>query len=364
MGRVMVRAPGGAYPVVIGQGALSALAETIAGLSPSRVAVVTDENVFRLWGEGVVEALSGVGIDAPVHLVADREEAKTLAQLEEVLGFLEREHVDRRGVVVAVGGGTVGDVAGFAAAIWLRGVRWVGVPTTLLAMVDSSVGGKTGINTGETKNGVGAFWQPAAVVSDLAALSTLPEGEVASAFGEIVKYGVAMDAGLAERLQRESTRLQAREAVPLEQVVDRCVELKAEVIAADEREAGGRAILNYGHTVGHAIEAASGYRATHGRAISQGMRVAARLAVARRLCDPAVVEAQEELLRAYRLPGPLPAVSAAQVLAALPRDKKATGGRIGWVLPRRLGRCQVGVAVPPEAVEREIRAVFPPGAAG
>lgn len=358
MGRVMVRAPGGAYPVVIGQGALSALAATIAGLAPSGVTVVSDENVFRLWGEDVVQALSGAGIDASVHLLADREEAKTLAQLQEVLAFLEREHLDRRGVVVALGGGTVGDVAGFAAAVWLRGVRWVGVPTTLLAMVDSSVGGKTGINTRETKNGVGAFWQPTAVVSDLATLSTLPEGEVASAFGEIVKYGVAMDAGLADRLRRESARLQAREAAPLEQVVDRCVELKAEVIAADERESGGRAVLNYGHTVGHAIEAASGYRATHGRAISQGMRVAARLAVAQRLCDPSVVEAQEGLLDAYRLPGPLPAITADQVLAALPRDKKATGGRIGWVLPRRLGRCQVGVAVPDDTVEREVRQVI------
>ncbi|MGH7910539.1 MAG: 3-dehydroquinate synthase [Candidatus Dormibacteraceae bacterium] len=273
-------------------------------------------------------------------------------------GLLEREHLDRRGLVLALGGGTVGDLAGFAAAVWLRGIRWVGVPTTLLAMVDSSIGGKTGLNTRLTKNGVGAFWQPAAVVSDLATLATLPEGEVASAFGEIVKYGVAMDATLASRLLDEAAQLRDRAAVPLEQVVDRCVELKAEVIGADERESGGRAILNYGHTVGHAIEAASGYRAVHGRAISQGMRVAARLAVARGLCDPSVVETQESLLRAFRLPGPLPQVTADQVLAALPRDKKATRGRIGWVLPRRLGRCQVGVPVPPDVVEQQVREVI------
>ena len=344
--------------MLIGQGALAALPETVAGLAPSRVAVVTDENVFRIWGEGVAQALSGAGIDAPVHMLPAGEEAKSFENLREILAFLEREHVDRRGVVVALGGGTVGDPAGFAAAVWLRGVRWIGVPTTLLAMVDSSVGGKTGINTGETKNGIGAFWQPAAVVSDLATLSTLSEGELASAFGEIVKYGVAMDAELADRLLREADRLRAREAVALEQVVDRCVELKAEVVAADERDAGGRAILNYGHTVGHAIEAASGYRATHGRAVSQGMRVAARLAVAQHLCDLSVVEAQDALLDAYRLPGPLPAVTADQVLAALPRDKKTAGGHIGWVLPRRLGRCQVAVAVPPETVERELREVL------
>lgn len=354
----MVRAPGGAYPVLIGQGALSALAETVAGLAPSRVALVTDRTVWPLWGQGVLQALSGAGIDAPVHLLPAGEDAKAFDRLREVLAFLEREHLDRRGLVLALGGGTVGDVAGFAAAVWLRGVRWVGVPTTLLAMVDSSVGGKTGINTAETKNGVGAFWQPAAVVSDLATLATLPEGEVASAFGEIVKYGVAMDAELADRLLREADRLRARDAVALEQVVDRCIELKAEVVAADERDAAGRAILNYGHTVGHAIEAASGYRAVHGRAVSQGMRVAVRLAVAQRLCDPSVAEAQEALLRAYRLPGPLPGVTADQVLAALPRDKKATGGRIGWVLPRRLGRCQVGVAVPADTVERVVGEVL------
>ncbi|MBO0703487.1 MAG: 3-dehydroquinate synthase, partial [Candidatus Dormibacteraeota bacterium] len=307
---------------------------------------------------GVAQALTGAGIDVAVHQVPAGEQAKSFGQLQQVLAFLEREHIDRRGVVVAVGGGTVSDVAGFAAAIWLRGVQWVGVPTTLLAMVDSSVGGKTGINTEETKNGIGAFWQPAAVVSDLATLSTLPEGEVTSAFGEIVKYGVAMDERLADRLLREAAELQAREEWALEQVVDRCVELKAEVIAADERDTGGRAVLNYGHTVGHAIEAASGYQATHGRAISQGMRVAARLAVAQRLCDAEVVARQEALLDAYRLPGPLPPVTADQVLAALPRDKKATGGRIGWVLPRRLGRCQVGVTVPPDVVERCVREVI------
>lgn len=355
----MVRAPGGAYPVLIGQGALSALTETVAGLAPSRVAVVTDRTVWPLWGDGVVQVLSGAGIDAPVHVLPPGEEAKSLANVREVLAFLERERLDRHGLVLALGGGTVGDVAGFAAAVWLRGVRWIGVPTTLLAMVDSSVGGKTGVNTEETKNGVGAFWQPAAVVSDLATLSTLPEGEVTSAFGEIVKYGVAMDAGLADRLLREAERLRAREAGALEEVVTRCIELKAAVIAADEREAGGRAVLNYGHTVGHAIEAASGYRATHGRAVSQGMRLAARLAVARQLCDPSVVDAQEALLDAYRLPGPLPAVTADEVLAALPRDKKAAGGRIGWVLPRRVGRCQLAVPVPPEIVEREVRGMLP-----
>lgn len=358
MGSVTVRAPGREYPVLIGQGSLSALADWVTALTPSRVALITDSTVWPRWGEGAAQALTGAGVDVAVHRLPAGEEAKSFAQLQQVLAFLEREHIDRRGVVVAVGGGTVGDVAGFAAAIWLRGVQWVGVPTTLLAMVDSSIGGKTGINTQETKNGVGAFWQPSAVVSDLATLSTLPDGELTSAFGEIVKYGVAMDAHLAERLLRDATRLRSRDDWALEQVVDRCVELKAGVVASDERDAGGRAILNYGHTVGHAIEAASGYQATHGRAVAQGMRVAARLAVAQGLCDPEVVTEQQALLDAYQLPGPLPPVTADQVLAALPRDKKAQGGSIGWVLPRRLGRSRVGVTVPPHVVEREVREVL------
>jgi 3-dehydroquinate synthase len=356
--RVTVELPGRRHPVLIGRGALQELPELVGGLGASGVALVTDSHVAPLWGDAVTEGLSGVGIPCPTLVVDAGERAKTLSVLEAVLAFLEDSRIDRRGVVIALGGGTVGDLAGFAAAVWLRGVRVLQVPTTLLAMVDSSIGGKTGINAPSTKNGIGAFWQPAAVVGELAALDTLPDGELLSGFAEVVKYGLSMDAGLAERLRADRDRLLARDPVALEAVVTRCVELKAAVVAADEREGAGRQILNYGHTTGHAIEAASGYTAVHGRAVAQGMRVAARLGVASRLCEPDVVEVHEDLLARFGLPGPLPRVTPDQVLAALPRDKKATGGRIGWVLPRRVGRAQVGVEVPGDTVARVVREVL------
>src|SRR5205085_11012072 len=234
--------------------------------------------------------------EAHLSVVPAGEEHKTLTTASALLDELLGAGIRRDDRVVAVGGGVVGDVAGFSAALALRGVRCVQVPTTLLAMVDSSVGGKTGVNTARTKNGVGAYWQPVAVVSELGVLDTLPEDQYLAAFGEIVKYAVAMDAGLAGRLEAERERLLARSPAALEPVVSRCVELKAGVVAADEREAGPREILNYGHTVGHAIEAASGYTATHGRAVAQGMRAAARLAAAMGLCEDLTVAAQDELL--------------------------------------------------------------------
>src|SRR5207237_2778832 len=184
-------------------------------------------------------------------------------------------------------------------------------------------------------------------------LSTVAEGEYLGAFGEIVKYAVAMDGALADQLGAGQTALRARDAEVLEAVISRCVELKAAVVAADEREGGPRAILNYGHTVGHALEAASGYQAVHGRAVAQGMRAAARISERLGLCGQEVVDVQEDLLRAFRLPGPLPSVATADVLAAVPRDKKGRSGAVRWVLPRAVGKAQIGVQAP-EAVVAEV----------
>lgn len=358
MAKLTVELPNHRYPVLVDRGALQEVPELIGEIGVTGVALVTDRNVYRLWGDAVVQALTGVGVTCPVHIVEPGEQMKSWSELEGVLAFLESSGIDRRGMVIALGGGTVGDLAGFAAAIWLRGVRCMQIPTTLLAMVDSSVGGKTGVNTAHAKNSVGAFWQPAAVIADLAVLDTLPEDEMTSAFGECIKYGISMDEDLALRLASQQDQLRALDPAALEPMVTRCIELKAEVVAADEREAGARAILNYGHTVGHAIESTSGYRAAHGRAVAQGMRVAARLGARMGLCEESLVTTQDRILASYDLPGALPEVSTADVLAALPRDKKATGGRIGWVLPRRLGRAQVGVDVPAEMVADVIEEVW------
>jgi len=357
--RVTVEVPRSPYPVLIGHGALQEVPRLVRELGATAAAVIADAAVVDAWAEPVREGLTGVGVRAELHAVEGGERAKTLDSLGRVLDFLETSAIDRHGVVVALGGGTVGDLAGFAAAVWLRGVRCVQVPTTLLAMVDSSVGGKTGVNSGRAKNVIGAYWQPSAVVADLAVLSTLPEGEYLSAFGEIVKYAVAQDRELGDRLDAERAPLLARSPDALEPVVARCVELKAQVVAADEREGGPRQILNYGHTVGHALESASGYTAVHGRAVAFGMGAAARVACELGICAPDVIERQEALLATFGLPGELPAVTAQAVLAAVPRDKKSRAGTVRWVLPREMGRAQVGVEVPDAVVAGVVRALLP-----
>ena len=336
--------------MVIGQGALDELPALVRRTGTSTAMVVTDARVRRLWGNDVVQRLERAGFRAPLLAVPSGERSKTLAMLARVLSFAEQQGLDRGGCLVALGGGTVGDLAGFAAAVWLRGIAYFQVPTTLLAMVDSSIGGKTAVNTARTKNAVGAFWQPEAVVSDLDVLRTLPPAEYRAAFGEVVKYAVAMDAELAGLLEWDQERLNARDLAALEAVVTLCVKAKARVVAADERDQGQRAILNYGHTAGHALEVASGYRVAHGQAVAFGMQVAARLAGV-----PEVVELQDRLLAAFGLSGQLPEVNPDRVLEAIPRDKKARGGRAAWVLPREVGRAEPGNLVDQRTVARVVR---------
>jgi len=330
---------------VIGAGCRSRLPELLQSLRASGVAMITDRNVAPRWAPEVVGQVQSLGFACPVLELAPGEESKSPAGLAQALDFLEQQRLDRASVVLALGGGTVGDLAGFASSIWLRGVRVVQIPTTLLAMIDSAVGGKTAINSAHSKNSIGTFWQPSLVLSDLDFLSSLTEEEYLAAYGEVVKYAVAMDQELAHQLDQEVNRLRARDGGLLTLLIARCVGLKAGVVGADEQDRGARAILNYGHTIGHAIEAASGYSAVHGRAVAMGMRGAVRLAWRSGLCEEGLIQAQDRLLEAYSLPGPLPRVDPGQVLAGLSRDKKSSAGRIGWVLPVRLGHALVGQEV-------------------
>jgi 3-dehydroquinate synthase len=351
--RLILDSSTGSYPVVIGSNLHRELRGVVSRLDPTGVAIITDSNV-RPWAVKVAKSIKRAGLKTAIHVIPVGERSKSMTQLHEVLAFLERQRIDRGGCVIAVGGGTVGDLAGFAAAVWQRGVRLVGVPTTLLAMVDSSIGGKTGINGTRSKNAIGAFWQPSAVVADLACLETLPAASYRDAFAEVVKYAVAMDRGLIDLLQKEQARLLDADRAMLERVVFRCVAAKALIVAKDEREKGRRAILNYGHTAGHALEAASGFRISHGRAVAFGMRVAARVALSMDLCSKRLVDTQDELLTEYGLPDRHPRVDPARVLAAIPRDKKARRGTVAWVLPRRLGHAEIGHAVPSPLVRRAV----------
>jgi len=351
--RLILDSAAGGYPVLIGSNLHRELRNVVTRLDPTGAAIVTDANV-RPWALKVAKAIKRAGLQTAIHVLPAGERSKSMAELERILTFLERQRIDRGGCVIAVGGGTVGDVAGLAAAMWQRGVRLVAVPTTLLAMVDSSIGGKTGVNGRRSKNAIGAFWQPSAVVSDLAAIETLPTASYRDAFAEVVKYAVAMDRGLFDLLQRNAPRLVDRDASMLERVVFRCVAAKALVVAKDERDRGPRAILNYGHTAGHALEAATGFRVSHGRAVAFGMRVSARISLAMDLCSKRLVDLQDELLDGFGLPDRPPSADPDKILAAIALDKKARRGKVAWVMPRRIGHAEIGHAVPGALVRRVV----------
>jgi len=351
--RLILDSSSGGYPVLIGTNMQRELRDVVTRLDPTGAAIVTDTNV-RPFANKVAKAIKRAGLKTAIHSIPAGERSKSMTQLEDVLAFLEREQIDRGGCVIAVGGGTVGDLAGFAAAVWQRGVRLVAVPTTLLAMVDSSIGGKTGVNGRRSKNAVGAFWQPAAVISDLTALESLPAANFRDAFAEVVKYAVAMDRGLFDLLQRNAPRLLEQDLSMVERVVFRCVAAKALVVAKDERDRGPRAILNYGHTAGHALEAATGFRVTHGRAVAFGMRVAARIGLSMELCSKRLVESQDALLESFGLPDRPPHADPDRVMQAITRDKKARRGKVAWVMPRRIGHAEIGHAVPGALVRRVV----------
>jgi 3-dehydroquinate synthase len=356
---VEVPVPGRDYEVIVGRGAARKVA-TFAARKFGAGAIIADAAV-REGSERVRGELLAAGFRIPdeagIHFVGG-EGAKTMAGLGQALDFLERARLDRGCCVIAIGGGAVGDLAGLAAALWLRGIAHVQVPTTLLAMVDSSIGGKTGINSPLAKNAIGAFWQPAGVFSDLEWLHTLPATEVQSGFGEIVKYALAMDSSLFEMLWETQAALVRRDPDALEPVVARCVSAKARVVAQDERDSSGvRAVLNYGHTLGHALESASGFSIPHGVAVAHGMRAAARISRRLDLCTDELVREQDRLLSSFGLPGPLPRLEPALVLAALPRDKKSKGGRPRWVLPREIGRAEAGYEVPDQLVGAALEAI-------
>jgi len=346
-----------AYPIHFGDRLGPALREELARLTAQgrRVAVVTDEAVRAAQGAFIAEVFGA----APVLALPPGESAKSLAGLERVLAFLAAERLDRGGVVVAYGGGVIGDLAGFAAAAWLRGVDFLQVPTTLLAMVDSSVGGKTGINVPAGKNLVGAFHQPRAVYIDTGLLATLPAREFAAGMAEVVKYGLLGDAALFARLEAGAVD---RSSADLPDLIRRCCALKARIVEADERELaadGGRALLNLGHTFGHAVENVAGYgEYLHGEAVAIGLSAAARLSVDLGLVPAGVVGRVERVLTAHRLPvrlaRPLPW---AELLAAMRRDKKVRAGGLRFVVLAAVGEAATRGGVPLPPVEAAFRAV-------
>ena len=346
------------YDIKIGTGLLARVGRDCARLALSRrCVIISDRNVAPRYGQAVREALAKAGFTAALVTIPAGETAKSLKTLEACYAQLAAQRLERKSFIVALGGGVVGDLAGFVAATYLRGLPFVQVPTTLLAQVDSSVGGKVGLNLNAGKNLVGAFHQPRLVLCDLATLASLPVREYRAGLAEVIKYGIIYDAGLFRRLERDLPRLLRRDQRTLAAIVARCCEIKADVVRQDETESGLRAILNFGHTIGHALEAISHYgKYLHGEAIAIGQVAAAKLS-AQVLGLPAKeVERIERIFQRAGLPTQvkLNAPQRQKILTAMSLDKKVSGGEIKFVLARRIGVVEFGHQVPLAAIEQTL----------
>jgi shikimate kinase/3-dehydroquinate synthase len=315
----------------------AALAAAAAELAPTSIVLVTDSNVAPLWAAPAEAALARVARTARVVLPAG-EAHKRLGTVEAALAEMLAAGADRRSVVVSLGGGVASDMAGFAAAVFLRGVRWVCAPTTLLAMVDASIGGKTGVDLGDAKNAVGAFHQPSAVVVDAAYTATQAERDYTSGLAEVVKTACVGDAALLDRLEAEVDALRARRLDVVRGVALRCVRVKAAIVGRDEREAGERAVLNFGHTLGHALEADGGFEAlTHGEAVSLGVVAALRVGVRRGVTEAALADRVTRLLAGLGLPTALAPAQVGRAVRLIELDKKRVGRQIRAILMRAPG---------------------------
>ncbi|MBE0431809.1 MAG: 3-dehydroquinate synthase [Dehalococcoidia bacterium] len=347
------------YPVFVGYGLLDRLAEKMkqAGLSGAAI-IISDQNVFPLYGRTLERMLKEAGVVVHSLAVPAGEATKSIEYAVKIYDFLVERRAERDDVIVALGGGMVGDLAGFVAATFLRGMRWVQVPTSLIAMVDASIGGKVGVDHPEAKNLIGAFYQPHLVLADPEVLATLPQRELTSGWAEVIKHGLILDEGLVGFLESNVRGLKELEPELLSRAIARSAAIKAAVVSQDETEREGkRILLNYGHTIAHGLEAATGYgRFFHGEAVAIGMMGAARLSQRLGLLSLAAVERQEALLRAFGLPVSMSAGcdreewSLAAITGAMALDKKLRGKEIRWVLLEGIGKAVVRNDVPGQDV--------------
>ncbi len=345
------------YDIIAGQGILGSAAEYLAPFVKGRKCLLlTDSNVGPIYAKKVSEMLTAAGAEAFTFTFPAGEENKTLETVGGICSYAVKHGLDRSSLIVALGGGVCGDIAGFAAAIYMRGINFIQIPTTLLAAVDSSVGGKTGADLPEGKNLIGAFWQPKLVLMDPEVLTTLPFKEIRCGLAEVVKYGVIMDAPLFEKLEQNTDKLNAVDLQFYTEIIARCCELKAQVVAADEREGGLRAILNYGHTFGHAVELVSNFSLAHGEGVAIGMNMVAELAVGAGLLDRAVAVRQRKLLEKIVLPCSFPAGGDPEkIYAGMLKDKKKVGSRLNLIIPLEIGKVEIRSGFEPAAIINAIR---------
>jgi 3-dehydroquinate synthase len=344
------------YDILIGKGLLATAAQIKSLLPQPRVAIVSNTTVAPLYLAGLVKVLTEQGIACQEIILPDGEKYKTWESLNLIMDALLTERAERKTTLIALGGGVIGDMTGFAAAIYQRGVPFIQIPTTLLAQVDSSVGGKTAINHPLGKNMIGAFYQPMLVLADLDSLKTLPDQEFAAGMAEVIKYGLIDDLDFLEWLEQNIDGIMARDEALLAQAIERCCQNKARIVSADEKETGVRALLNLGHTFGHAIEAGMGYGAwLHGEAVAAGMVLAAHASQALGHLTDVDVERVKVLLQKAGLPVVSPALGADRYKALMAQDKKVDAGRIKFILLRQLGEAYIG-ELPESAIDSALLA--------
>ena len=352
------------YPVWVGAGEIERLPDRMRQLElDGKVFLISDSEVIEAHGERVAQTLDGAGIAGASYVVPSGEASKALRVAEEIYRWLAEQRAERRDIVVALGGGVVGDLAGHVAATYLRGLPFVQVPTSVLAMNDAAIGGKVAVDLPAGKNLVGAFYHPRAVIADTETLATLPRRALLEGFAEVVKHALILDSALLAELERHAGAITAStpDAELLAAVTARSVRLKALIVSTDPRERGLRRILNYGHTIGHAIETVADYGDyLHGEAVSVGMMGAARIGERMGLLDGDLVEQQEDVLRAFGLPLSAPGLAPGELMNAMRLDKKVERGRLRFVLLGSLGRAVVRDDVPAELIEEVVRGLVAP----
>ena len=320
----------GTYDIIISKGGLSGIGKAAAErFKPCRIAILSDDKVFPLYGKTVTESLEKAGFSTACHIIANGEQSKTLDNVTAFIDCMVQAQITRTDMVLALGGGVVGDMAGFAAAIYQRGIPYIQVPTTLLAAVDSSVGGKTAVDISAGKNLVGAFHQPTLVYLDTETLNTLDPAVMRDGFAEVIKYGIILDSKLFNTVAKLN-------GFDLKEVIARCIEIKRDVVENDEFDKGLRGLLNFGHTFGHAIEKLSGFTITHGSAVARGMIIAAKVAKVYGFTD--FTETITDVVRNYGFETACP-YSADELYSVILSDKKRSAGDITLVLPREIGKC-------------------------
>ena len=351
------------YDIAIAAGILDQLGALMTPLNVGqKVLLVSNPEIFQHYGEQTIAALETAGFDVASCTLPAGEEYKTLKTLQTIYDTALEHRLERSSTMIALGGGVVGDMTGFAAATWLRGLNVVQVPTSLLAMVDASIGGKTGVNHPQGKNLIGAFHQPRLVLIDPTVLKTLPEREFRAGMAEVIKYGVIWDAELFQRLEQSKSldKISAIEADLLQDILKCSCQSKAEVVSQDEKESGLRAILNYGHTIGHAVESLTGYtEVIHGEAVAIGMVAASRIAIELGWWNIESDQRQLKLIQKVGLPTHLPVgVKIDEVLQSLQSDKKVKAGKVRFILPTQMGQVQITDQVPGDVISQVLQAMF------